>query len=317
MTEETGDVMQAASFDDYVGQEPLKRRLSVHIQAALTERRMLDHVFLAGPPGFGKTALARIIAAELGDAFASITLPVKPAALIAFFQRWEGPGVVLLDEIHRATPAQQEDLLNLLQEGYVQTLTAKRIEVPNLTVIGATTEPDKVIQPLYDRFPIKPTFVDYTDEDMAMIVIGMADKIDLDIEPDLALALGQAAGGTPRNARQLVLAFRDLFASLDRNPTAAEILDLCNIEPDGLTAAHVSYLKHLSDLGGHAGLSLLASMLRLHPSIVCNLERLLVGRGLVLYGTQGRELTQAGFRRVSRHGLHAAAPSRLQRVAQG
>jgi holliday junction DNA helicase RuvB len=313
-TPEGGDTLRALSFDEYVGQEPLKRRLAVHIQAAVADQRMLDHVLLAGPPGYGKTSVAQIIARDLGDPFACLTMPVKPVALASLLRQWGG-GILLLDEIHRASASQQEDLLNLLQDGYLQTPSGRRVEVQHLTIIGATTEPDKIIAPLYDRFPIKPTFVDYSDDEMADIVMGMADKVGLELDPAYALALGQASGGIPRNARQLVLATRDLYISTGRDPIIADVLELCGTESDGLSAGHVEYLRHLADLGGHAGLQILATMLRLHPSIVCELERLLVKRQLVMYSSVGRELTELGFRRVARRGLQTAGPTRL-RAAQ-
>lgn len=291
-----GDQLRAHSWDEFMGQSALKERLATHIQAASTQDRMLDHVLLAGPPGFGKTSLAQIITQETGDAFAAVTMPMKPLALAAMLRQFGG-GVLLLDEIHRAPHSQQEDLLSLLEAGQLRLPNGRYIEVEFLTIIGATTEPEKVIPPLYDRFPIKPVFEPYSDEDMGKIVASMARKVSLNLDPEFSVALGRATGGIPRNARQLVLGARDVLAN-GRSLTLEAVLQLCGVEADGLTDQHLRYLRTLSDLQGQAGLAILASMLRLHPSTLQGLERLLLERQLLTYGSNGRELTSAGFARV-------------------
>lgn len=300
MTTPQDDPLRARSWDQFIGQADMRRRLNTHIQAALAERRMLPHVLLAGPPGFGKTTLAQIIGSDLGDRLQFVTMPIDLGPVL---RQWQPGGILFLDEIHRATKAQQEDLLPLLEPGsgteaYIQLKTGGRLSVPHITVIGATTEADKIIPPLYDRFTIKPSFVDYSDEEMGQIVIGMADRMGLDIPDSLAIALGQATGGTPRNAKQLVFAARDLACS-GEPATLGNILALSGREADGLTVEHLKYLDLLAQQDGRAALPTMSALLRLHPSTVRELERLLLTRGLVQYSPQGRTLTSLGYARRS------------------
>ncbi len=291
-----GDQLRARSWDQYIGQDKIKSRLNIQIKAAISGFRNLPHVLLAGDPGYGKTTLAQIIARELNDDLIELTMPIKAGVLEKILKEWEG-GVLFLDEIHRATPKQQEDLLTLLHDGYVQLPNGDRLYHDRVTVIAATTEPEKIISTLYDRFDIKPTFAQYSDDEMAQITIGMAKKLNLDLPEALAFELGTATGGTPRKAKQFIYAARDL-AEIGESVTLEAILDLCAMDIDGLTEAHLAYLVGLQELGGTAGLDKIANMTRLHVGIISNLERLLVKRGFVAYTSSGREITQAGTHKV-------------------
>lgn len=293
----TTDDLRPDTWDDFIGQKKLKRRLRVHIAAAVSEGRTLDHILLTGPPGFGKTTLSRLIAEEALVTFQGLTMPVNKRHL-DFILRTNS-GVVLLDELHRAPKTAQEDLLPVLEFGTLLTRNGVAHNVGNLTIVGATTEPEKIIPPLYDRFVIKPDFESYSDAEMGQIVQNMADRAGVSLRKGMAKELGRAAGGTPRNARQLILATRDLTVTLEKTPTSFQVMTLCGVQADGLTEGHMRYLGVLEQLGGQAGLKTVATMLRLNEGVVRDLERLLLDHRMITYTDRGREMTADGYGRLN------------------
>lgn len=295
----TGDLLRADSWDAFQGQPRLKARLRLHIDAAIKSDRILDHLLLEGPSGYGKTTLATIVADELSCEIEYVQMPIKPKVLAGLIRQFDG-GVLFLDEIHRASRAQQEDLLPLLTEGFVQLDHGRRIYASEyLCVIGATTEPQKMITPLRNRFPIRPRFVDYDDQEMGAIVAGMGEKIGLEFTPEDAVALGAACIGVPRVARDLVYAARDLTA-MGLDVTVANVLDLCEIDEDGLNADHTAYLRTMNSCGGlGVGLPTIMTLMQLAEPTVREIERVLMKKGLLALEKTGRELTNKGFRKVN------------------
>lgn len=281
---------QPKTWDDYIGQERLKEYLQIKIDGANERFTALPHILFTGVPGCGKTALASLIAQELGAPFLSYIMPVKPVVIKRFVQRFEG--VVLLDEIHRMSAAQEQDLLPLLSDGYLQQDNGVRIYAGSLTIIGATTKPKKIDDALYSRFDV-PSFDPYTDDEMGRIVQGMAASKGMNVPSGVAVELGRATGGVPRAAERIMAMALDL-KSLD----VPLILEKCRLTPDGLTEVHVKYLNVLADASAPMGINLLASYLQIPADILLDLENLLVARGFIEHTKQGRAITAEGLRAV-------------------
>ena len=287
--------IKPTTWDDYIGQDAMKERLAIHIRSALVRGEQLDHILLSGPPGCGKTSFAGVIASQFGEPFTSFIMPIKEKALIMFLRYRSG--VVLFDEIHRLPPKQQETLLTLVEDGYYQLDSGDRVYADNVTIIGATTEPEKVIAPLYDRFPIKPPFDEYSDDEMTAIVKRMADLSEVELDTETALILGRAAAGVPRNAKSLVFMARDLSHDNDGGPVDVdEVLAQCRVDRNGLTEEHRRYCKILYDAGGVAGLEILSAHLRMPKAVLVNLERQLVKLHMIQYSKKGRELVGDGWK---------------------
>lgn len=297
----TGGDVRAIDWDDLVGQTDVKRRLDIRIKAALNSDRPLSHVLLTAAPGFGKTTLANMIAIRLGErTFKALVAPVAIITVKAIVeQHQDEPLVIFIDEFHRTSKADQEAWLTLLEEGFIES-GGERIYHPNLTVIAGTTARDKVIPAMVDRFPIKPVFEDYTDDEMASIIEGMASRIGLTLPEGMAVELGRATGGTPRNGRGLVEAARDL--SEIGEYTAADVIDLAGVTEDGLDGEQLKYLGLLYKADRQRlGLGGIAAQLQMHPHAVeGGTERLLLKRGYIDLHPAGRVLTKAGAARIEK-----------------
>lgn len=290
--------LRPSSWDAYIGQEALKRRLDVHIESALARGTRLPHTLLIAPPGYGKSSIAELIALRMCDDYEMLDQPLSSAALSGLIYKMR-EGILVLDEIHRYPKSTQEDLLPLIQEGYIRVAGgSRRLELPGLTIIGATTEAQDLIKPLYERFEAScmPPFSEYSDDELALIVVGMAARAGVGMDSETAMALGRGAAGVPRIAQQFVIAARDLGTT---DPTA--ILEFCQVDPDGLTQNHLIYLRTLEQLGGLKGVGLnqICSMMRIKDRVVRDFERLLFTRGLVVPTSTGRALTPQGMERIS------------------
>lgn len=288
-------------FDSFIGQANLKRELEVKIQAAREEERPLGHILLVTVPGAGKTTLARLIAEKLGDDFASYVCPMSDK-LIAQVVRSHS-GIVLMDEIHRFK-SRLDGLLTLIGPGrFVQLASGARLEAPELTVIGATTEPQAIPKALWDRFDAAggvPMWDPYSDDELTAIVGQMSRQLGIKLDEKTCRTFGTASAGIPRHAEKFVLTHRDLTITNAKTgiapPSADDTLALLRTASDGVTARHHHLLTTLDLLGGTKGLKPLAGVMRVSEKVVEDLEVLLIEMGYIELTDRGRDLTAKGHR---------------------
>lgn len=293
----SADDLRPTAFSEYIGQAKLKEHLSIAIESAKIRYAPLEHTLLVGPAGYGKTTLARIIATELQDDLLEFKVtPQLDMRGFAYQVLERGRCVIFLDELHNASKAFQEMLLHATESGEMH-IGDVIYDVRTCTFIGATTERDKILPTLRDRFNLQPRFEDYADEDMTTITAGMARRAEIELPDEVVSALARAAGGTPRIAGRLVLQARDLVVT-KKAITVDRILELAGFDPDGLSDDHVHYMTTLRTLGGESGLKNISTMMQTKPATIEDLERLLVKRGFVKLTPSGRTLTTEGIRKI-------------------
>ena len=283
------------SWSTYQGQEKVKNRLQIKIQAAMERYEQMDHCLILGASGSGKTSLAKLIAGEHGKPFLYIMITPgfsqdKLSNLLIAFDE-DGGGICMLDEIHCFNTKQQHFLYSILEEGCISYNTGKRYYFKSeITIVAATTDENDLSEALRGRFGAPYRLEDYSDLDMARIIERMAHKVGVQGDRDSYLALGRAAAGSPRQAADLVKTARDL-GTMQPEP----ILLLSEITPDGLTIDHIAYLKALRDLGGIAGKDAIANISGRAKEDIPKLEKLLVKKLFVEQTNKGRQLTHQGL----------------------
>lgn len=212
-------------LDDFMGQSEIKKNLGTFIKAAKERQEALDHLFLIGPPGLGKTTLAQITANELGADFKVTSAPAldKPKDLAGILSTITPRTVFFIDEIHRLKPAIEEMLYIAMEDfeldwviGQGAAARTVRIPIPHFTLVGATTKAGMVSKPLQTRFGIIQRFNFYSYEELSKIIHRSASILNVEIDDDAAMLMAQCSRGTPRVTNRVLRRMRD-FAQVDGN----------------------------------------------------------------------------------------------------
>ncbi len=298
--------LRPLSWQEYIGQEKIKKNLQIFIEAAKKRSESLDHILFFGPPGLGKTTLATIIANQMQASIKTTAAPMieKSGDLAAILTNLEEGDILFIDEIHRLSPAIEEILYPAMEDYRLDIIIGSgpaaqtiKIDLPRFTLIGATTRAGMLSHPLRDRFGMHFRLEFYKPDELAKIITNAANKLGKEIEKDAALEIAKRSRGTPRIALRLLKRVRDFSdvaneekIVLDRTLEALEAL---GVDERGFDELDLRLLRLLAEAKGRPlGLSTIAAALSEDEGTIEDvIEPFLLANGYIERTARGRVAT--------------------------
>ena len=309
--EDDTPTLRPQQLEEFIGQEALRGKLTIFMQASLQREEPLDHTLFYGPPGLGKTTLAGIIAKEMQGNLRVTSGPALERAgdLAAILSNIQQNDVLFIDEIHRLSPNIEEILYPAMEDFNLAIVVGKgplarsiRLQLPRFTLIGATTRLGLLTSPLRARFGIVEQLHLYTPEELTRIVVRGSEVLGIGILDHAAMEIGVRSRGTPRVALRLLRRVRDVAEVRKEKhislAIASAALDMLGVDSQGLDEQDRKFLRALVELfdGGPVGLSTLAAALNEDVQTIEDIyEPYLIQKGLLERTPRGRKATRNSY----------------------
>ncbi|MEE9369100.1 MAG: Holliday junction branch migration DNA helicase RuvB [Pontiella sp.] len=305
--------LRPARFEDFTGQDKIRERLELFVQAARERDDVLDHVLLSGPPGLGKTTLSYILAEAMDAGIKCTSGPVidKPSDLAGLLTSLERGDVLFIDEIHRMQRSVEEYLYSAMEDFVIDIVIDQgpnarsvRLNIQPFTLIGATTRAGMLSAPMRSRFGLVNR-LDYYDADTLAIIIKRSARIlNVELEEDGAMEIASRSRGTPRIANNLLRRARDYAQVKADNIITRELADqalnLLDIDDDGLEEMDKRILTCMIEKfgGGPVGLSSMSVAVGEESDTIEEVyEPYLIQEGFLQRTPQGRIATALAYRK--------------------
>jgi len=312
--------IRPADFDEFIGQKEAVDNLKVYLKAASLRNEVLDHILFSGPPGLGKTTLAKILASKQTGQFYQVSAPnlKRPGDLAKILSTLSENDILFLDEIHRLPAPVEEILYPALEDRQIDITLAEglgattvTIDIPPFTLVGATTKPGNLSAPLRDRFGIHLRLDFYNMDDIAKIVSNASKKWGILTNVEALNAIAERSRRTPRIALRLLRRVWD-YALVGKESSGQEnaIIDesIANhsftemrVDKLGLTALDNEFLRILAVQykGGPVGLKPLSAILSEDLITLEDfVEPFMIRLDLIQRTSRGRMLTQKGYEHI-------------------
>jgi holliday junction DNA helicase RuvB len=306
--------LRPGSLSEFVGQRDLIGHLEIVLGSARARQQTVDHLLFAGPPGLGKTSLASIVASEMNSGLRVTSGPVlsRPGDLAALLTDLQDGDVLFIDEIHRLSRAVEEVLYPAMEDRRLDVMIGRgpsaraiRLDLPNFTLVGATTRTGLVAAPLRDRFGFIGLLDLYMVDELQTIVLRSAKLLEVTLQDDAALAIALRSRGTPRIANRLLRRVRDYASVGGHQHVTREIalaaLEVFGVDEYGLDKVDRRILGLLCEQFAYQpiGLTTLAHACGEEPSTIEDAyEPFLLREGLLIRTPRGRVATEKAFKHL-------------------